>query len=170
MSAIANHCAECGAPLGEGEACLDLFDRMLALEWQAIARLGDGQSTTQSPPPPNDLGPRIHFFAVGTYQLQHPDTLDAAAVLGLYTSIGDMLAGRTTVAETRAKARRSFDGPRRVRRRGATERDPTLGPWPELWPMTVADCCDVEPEAYFDAVRGWTESAMATIVAVRPTS
>jgi hypothetical protein len=162
-------CPECGAPLGDGETCLDLFNRMLALEWQAIALLGDGPSADSVPPPPSDLGLRTHFFAVATYQLQHPDGLEAGAVLGLRESIGDMLAGRTTIAETRAKARRLFDGPRRVRRQIATERDPALGPSPEHWPMTVADCCDVAPEAYFDVVRRWTESAMATIAAVRST-
>lgn len=163
-----NTCPECGARLRPGETCGDLFNRMLAVEWAMIGLLEE--STDEKASRSSDagaIGTRAHFFAVGSYQLQHPDGLTAEALVGLYAGLGDVLAGRRAVADIRLEARRAFDGPQRVRRRPEDGRDPALGPWPAEWPVTVADCCDVAPEAYADAVERLAEATVAAIDAVR---
>lgn len=152
---MAGRCPECGAPLGDGESCEDLFNRMLALEWQAI---NEGAVTAS--------GLDAHFFAVSTYQLQHPDRLEVGVVIGLAESLKDVLQGRRRRVDVRASAASAFAGPARVRRR-APGRDQELGTWPSQWPRTVADCCDVPPNAYAAAVRDWAEATVRTIARAR---
>ncbi|MCW5714514.1 MAG: hypothetical protein KIT43_08400 [Bauldia sp.] len=162
-------CAECGARLGPGETCTDLFNRMLAVEWAMIGRLGGGIAPEAFlATAAGSIGTRAHFFAVGSYQLQHPEGLTAAALTGLLLGIGDVLAGRRGVTDIRLDARRAFNGPQRVRRGRGEGRDPALGKWPSAWPLTVADCCDVDPDDYADAVRRLAEATVAAIDAVRP--
>lgn len=161
-------CPECGAPLGSGESCTDLFNRMLAVEWEMIGRLGHGIApeaflATEA----GAIRTRAHFLAVGSYQLQHPAGLTAAALTGLHRGIVDVLAGRRQVADVRLDARRAFNGPQRVRRSAEEGRDPALGPWPAAWPVTVADCCDVDPDDYAEAVRRLAEATVAAIDAFR---
>jgi hypothetical protein len=162
-------CPECGARLGPGETCTDLFNRMLAVEWEMIGRLGSGIAPEAFiATAAGAIGTRAHFFAVGSYQLQHPDGLTAYALTGLHHGVADVLAGRRQVAEVRLDARKAFNGPQRVRRLAGEGRDPTLGPWPSVWPLTVADCCDVEPDDYAEAVARFAEATAAAIDAVRP--
>ncbi len=160
-------CPECGAALRPGETCTDLFNRMLALEWEVIGALGVGipPEEFQSSGPGKE-GLRAHFFAVGSYQLQHPDRLETRAVLGLWSSMADMIAGRATREDVLRKGREAFDGPARVRRR-EPGRDPALGDWPRDWPVTVADICDLSPAGYIAAVGRWAEATSAAISAVR---
>lgn len=163
-------CPECGASLGDGETCDDLFNRMLALEWEAMACLRG-----QTPPeeflmtPAGAEGLKTHFFAVGTNQLQHPDRLEVAMIHALRDDIAAVLAGTTTIARTRLRQRRELDGPRRVRRR-ETGRDPALGPWPDSWPITVADICTVSVHNYVTAVRRWAEATTEAIRSVPGTA
>jgi hypothetical protein len=160
-------CPECGAPLPAGETCADLFNKMLALEWTVIGEIGSGipPEEFQSSGPGREAL-RAHFFAVGTYQLQHPDRLEVSAVLGLWRSMEEMLAGRATREDVLRTARDSFDGPKRVRRR-ETARDTRLGAWPATWEMTVADVGAVPPSNYIATVRGWAETTAAAIRSVR---
>lgn len=161
------YCPDCGAALGDAETCNDLFNRMLALEWEVMAYLGGSVPPEKFLETPSGAdGLNAHFYAVGTYQLQHPDRLEVAMIHGLRDEIGAMLAGTTTIAETRLRHRRQFDGPQRVRRR-ETGRDPALGPWPDRWPTTVADICVVAVEDYVGAVRRWAETSLYAIRAVR---
>ncbi|MGV8841230.1 MAG: DUF5946 family protein [Bauldia sp.] len=162
-------CPECGARLRAGETCADLFNRMLAVEWEMIGRIGHGITpeaflATEA----GAAGTKAHFLAVGSYQLQHPERLSAAALTGLHEGLRDVLAGRRQVADVRLAARRAFNGAQRVRRRTGESRDPRLGPWPSAWPVTVADCCDVDPDDYIDAVRRLAEATVAAIDAVSP--
>ena len=162
------NCPECGAPLPAGETCTDIFNKMLALEWTVIGEIGSGipPEEFQSSGPGREAL-RAHFFAVGTYQLQHPDRLEVSAVLGLWRSMEEMLAGRATREDVLRNARDSFDGPKRVRRRDPG-RDPSLGAWPETWETTAADVCAVPPSDYIATVRRWAETTAAAIRAVRP--
>lgn len=161
-------CPECGASLGAGEACIDVFNRMLALEWTVIGEIGRGipPEEFQSSAPGREAL-RAHFFAVGSYQLQHPDRLEVPAVLGLWRSMEEMLAGRATREDVLRKARDSFDGPKRVRRR-EPGRDARLGAWPSTWEMMAADVCAVPPSDYIATVRRWAETTAAAIRAARP--
>lgn len=162
------HCPECGAALGGAETCTDLFNRMLALEWSVIAEIGNGipPEAFQSSAP-GRAGLLAHFFAVGSYQLQHPDRLEVRAVLGLWRSLEDVLGGRANREDILRKARRNFDGPARVRRL-ETGRDPELGPWPAAWDTTVANVCDLPPAEYIAGVRRWAERTAAAIRRHRP--
>lgn len=161
-------CPQCGAALSSGETCTDLFNRMLAVEWAMIGALGasippEAFLATEA----GAIGTRAHFFAVGSYQLQHPAGLMAEALVGLHSGLRDVLAGWRQVADVRLEARRAYNGPQRVRRSAEEGRDPGLGPWPAAWPVTVADCCDVLPEAYAAAAQRLAEATVAAIDAVR---
>lgn len=58
-------CPECGAPLPEGGSCRDNFDALLALEWEI----------------PGGPGEIAHFYAVGSYVLQHPEELHGGSAV-----------------------------------------------------------------------------------------
>jgi Family of unknown function (DUF5946) len=145
------HCTECGATLEEGAVCRDYFHELLILEANV----------------PGSAGADPHFFAVASYNLQHPSGFTVPTLAGLRDTLRDVLAGRATLADARRRARESVDGSTRVTRHAdapptAAERD-ALATWPRMWPLTVRDVCRVEPEAYVAAVRGWAASIVATL-------
>ena len=91
-------CLECGAPLSEGTSCRDHFNALLLLEWQI----------------PGGPGALAHFYAVATYGLQHPDSMNYTedTLAGLKTAVVDALDGRVTLAELRLRTRHTADGAR----------------------------------------------------------
>jgi hypothetical protein len=144
-------CPECGAPLEDGSACRDYFHELLLLE----ARV------------PGGPGAEPHFYAVASYNLQHPAGFVPDALAGLRLTLADVLAGRATLADARRRARAAADGPTRVRRRAdvpltAAERA-ALDAWPTVWPLTVRDVCRVAPEDYAASVRAWAAAVSATL-------
>jgi hypothetical protein len=147
-------CPECGAPLGDADDCRALFHELLALE----ARVADA------------AGALPHFFAVASYNLQHPSMFTLAALEGLRDTLGDVLAGRASLEDARRRARAGADGATRVRRRpedvDTDEERRMLGAWPTRWPITIADVCRAEPEEYAARVRAWAEGTIATLEAV----
>src|SRR3954465_13426171 len=96
-------CPECGAPVPDGGSCRDHFHALLLLEGEI----------------PGVAGSVLHFYAVATYGLQHPDSMNytAEALANLRAAVADALDGRTTVAGLRQRTRRATDGPVRVTRR-----------------------------------------------------
>jgi hypothetical protein len=148
-------CPECGAPLGDAEDCRTLFHELLALE----ARVAGA------------AGALPHFFAVASYNLQHPSTFTRDALEGLRATLADVLAGRATLDDARRRARAGAAGATRVRRRpddvDTEDERRMLGAWPTRWPTTVADVCRAEPEEYAARVRAWAEGTIATLEAVR---
>ena len=104
-----------------------------------------------------------HFFAVASYNLQHPSMFQPAAVAGLRRSLRDALEGRADVAELRRRARQAFDGPVRVIRRPDDTEPPRPLGWPTEWPMTVSDVCGVRPEEYEAQVTAWARAVAATL-------
>lgn len=141
-------CSECGAPLINVGACIDYFHAMLVLEYDVaadplVAAGGRGQVA--------------HFYAVSSYILQHPDSMNyhAEALGDLRRTIADHLDGRVTLAALRPQIRRSADGPTRITRR-AGDKAPH---WPvAAWPITVADVVAGGVEGYCDRVAGWAAS------------
>src|SRR5690606_10492339 len=112
-------CPECGAPLPEGGSCRDNFDALLALEWEI----------------PGGPGEIAHFYAVGSYVLQHPEGMNytAEALSGLRRRMADHLRGRIDLAEIRRQNRKETDGAKRVTRRAGE----SAVPWPVAsWPLT----------------------------------
>jgi hypothetical protein len=152
---MSSSCSECGAPLGDAEDCRALFHELLALE----ARVAGAP------------GALPHFFAVATYNLQHPSGFTLAALEGLRDTLADVLAGRASLEDARRRAQAGADGAARVRRRPddvrTDEEQRVLGAWPTRWPMSVADVCRAEPEEYAARVRAWAEGTIATLEAVR---
>lgn len=141
-------CPECGASLAAGRSCRDYFHDLLALEWQV----------------PGAPSGAPHFFAVGSYNLQHPSGFMPAALTGLHHTIVDVLAGRATVADALQRARRAADGSTRVRRRGDAKLSEAerrmLEHWPARWPLTVRDVSEVAAVQYVDRVTAWAASTV----------
>ena len=137
-ASVAETCEECGAMLEEGRTCRDYFHDLLALEWQV----------------PGGPGHRGHFLAVSSYNLQHPSQFTAAMLKGLRRTFADVLAGRATIDDARARAREALEGPRRATRRPGEALE-EIGPWPEQWPMTIRDVCNAPVSSYLEQVQKW---------------
>lgn len=144
-------CAECGAPLPEGGSCRDYLGELLALEAQV----------------PGGPGELSHFFAVASYNLQHPSQFMPAALLELRRTVADVLSGRATIEDARRRARQAANGSMRVNRRGGAassdDDSAALEGWPTVWPLTVLDVCRVRPEHYAESVRRWAAAVSATL-------
>src|SRR5438067_13288169 len=99
-SQMSNSCPECGAPVPIGGSCLDNFHALLLLESQV----------------PGGPGALPHFYAVASYGLQHPDSMNytAAALAGLRMSTADALRGRATSDASRRRPGHGDEGARRV--------------------------------------------------------
>src|SRR5205823_13780971 len=95
-------CPECGAAVPDGGSCRDNFHALLLLESQI----------------PGGPGALPHFYAVATYGLQHPDSMNytAETLAGLRTAVTEVLEGRVTIPELRRRSRRTLNGPTRVTR------------------------------------------------------
>src|SRR5207244_3243595 len=93
-------CPECGAAVPDGGSCRDHFHALLLLEGEI----------------PGVAGSILHFYAVATYGLQHPDSMNytAESLTGLRAAVADALDGRATVGDLRRRSRRHADGRRRV--------------------------------------------------------
>src|SRR5262245_15713211 len=103
-------CPECGAPLPDEVFCIDRFHAMLLLESEVAADPAEWSG---------GRGEVAHFYAVSSYVLQHPDSMNysAEALVGLRQSVADRLAGRVTLAELRHRVRRAANGAGRVTQR-----------------------------------------------------
>ena len=149
---MAEICPECGAPVPEGGSCRDHFHALLLLEGEI----------------PGVAGSILHFYAVATYGLQHPDSMNytAESLTGLRAAVADALDGRATVGDLRRRSRRDADGPRRVTRRegGAAV------PWRRgAWPMTVADVCTAETFGTYDTYEDYAGRVIRWARSVRET-
>lgn len=151
-----DRCPECGAALQGVNACQEYFHELLALEWRV----------------PGASGGLPHFFAVASFNLQHPSGFLPAALLGLRATLADVLAERADIAEARRRARNAADGPARVRRREEDVLSDSdlrmLNAWPTTWSATVLDVCRVAPEEYPDRVRAWAAAVSERLATVLP--
>lgn len=139
-------CPECGAPVADGGSCRDHFHALLLLEGSF----------------PGAPGSILHFYAVASYNLQHPDSagLVEAALYGLYHRLGDALDGRATLDGLRWQVRRAADGPARVLRRPG-EAAPS---WHcGSWPMTVVELLEATADTYPTLVTNWARAVRATL-------
>ena len=141
---MAESCAECGAPLPVGATCRDLFYELLVMEG-AIA---------------GAPGSILHFYAVASYNLQHPagSGLTAEVYHSSRLALADALDGRARLEDLLRRARRATDGPTRVLRRAG---DPLPEQAHAGWTTTVADVLAARPatyDAYAEVVVGWARS------------
>lgn len=131
-------CPECGAPIPDAGSCRDNFHALLLLESEI----------------PGGPGEVPHFYAVGTYALQHPGSMGYTAEMlaGLRACVSDHLDGKATLDAVRRRVRRGSEGARRVTRRAGDE----VVRWPVgAWPMTVADVCAGGSDGYTGHVEQW---------------
>jgi hypothetical protein len=139
-------CSECGTPLPQGTACRSLFEEMLALEWHVPGASGDV----------------VHFLAVTSYVLQHPDGMGyrADALWTMRGLVRDVVESSTPLAEVTRRMRESFDGEKKVQR---TKHD-TIPAWPGVrWSMTVRDVLDGGVHAYRRTVAAWARATLASL-------
>jgi hypothetical protein len=145
---MSTKCSECGAPLIDGGACIDHFHAMLLLEHEVAA---DPMATADG------RGEIAHFYAVSSYVLQHPASMNytAEALSDLRRMIADHLSGRMNLGSLRLQIRRTADGPARVTRRTGDE----APQWPvNSWPITVSDIVGGGVDGYGERVANWAQS------------
>lgn len=144
-------CAECGAPLESGRSCRDYFHELLALEAEV----------------PGGLGGEPHFFAVASYNLQHPSQFVPGALVGLHRTVADVLALRATTADALRRARFGASGATQVRRRPDTHVSASdralLERWPTRWAFTVRDALAGGVSHYAERVRAWASAVVAAL-------
>lgn len=134
-------CSECGAPIPGDGSCRDNFHALLLLESEI----------------PGGPGEVPHFYAVGSYALQHPESMGytAETLAGLRACLADHLDGRATLDDVRRRVRRGAEGAGRVTRRAGDE----VVRWRiEAWPMTVVDVCAGGTEGYAERVERWARA------------
>ena len=146
-----SRCIECGAVLERGRECREYLHELLAVESQV----------------PGAGGGEPHFFAVASYNLQHPSGFVPTALIGLRHSVADVLAGRAAIADVLRRTRLTTNGSTRVRRRAdeppSDSERKLLRDWPTTWKITVRDVCTVSPEGYAEAVRAWATAVSAAL-------
>jgi hypothetical protein len=142
---LTQFCSECGAAVSDGGTCRDSFNALLLLEWQIPG------------------GPRgfAHFYAVATFSLQHPHSMNLTieALEGLRAAVADALAGRATIDDLRQRARQGARKAGRVTRRAG---DAGVNWHVKAWPMNIADVLtvDAEANAYGERVSNWARTVV----------
>src|SRR5262249_61922604 len=111
---------------------------------------------------PGGPGGVPHFYAVASYGLQHPGSMNytAGVAEGLRTAVASVLDGRATLEDIRRQARAAFDGPARVTRR---EGEPAVEWYRGAWPMTVTDVLAAGVDGYAATVERWARSGRETV-------
>lgn len=137
--------------LAAGRKCRDYFHDMLGVESEV----------------PFAQGGEPHFFAVGSYNLQHPSGFVPAALVGLHRTVADVLGGRATIADARRRAGQGTAGARRVRRDETSplsaDEESLRREWPTTWPITVQYVIDGGTEEYVARVRELAQSVVLTL-------
>lgn len=145
------HCPECGLPLAPARTCRDYFHDMLGVESEV----------------PFAQGGEPHFFAVASYNLQHPSGFVPAALVALHCTVADVLAGRATIADARRRAGQGTAGATRVKRDESSPLSPEdeslRRAWPTAWPVTVQHVISGGSEEYIARVRELAQSVVLTL-------
>ncbi|MCH1883277.1 DUF5946 family protein [Agrococcus sp. ARC_14] len=146
-------CPECGTTLPASSECWSRLHELLEIESRVLPGLGPA------------VGKRAHFFAVATYQLQHPSRLTRESVDWLRTGVREMLEPTgTTTDRLRRRAGDFAKGSRRVSS-AAPEGDRShIDPrWPTAWSITARDVASQPDSAYPEAVERWAAAALADV-------
>lgn len=151
-------CQECGAELPTDGDCWSRVFEFLEIESRALDSL-DLESAK-----------RAHFFAVATYQLQHPSRLTLPVLLQLQACVAEMLAPNARpIAEMRRDLSRTTNGSQRVKNRApAGDRSHVPG-WPRQWSVTVVDIVSAPDDAYPAEVAGWARATLRDIARAEST-
>ncbi|MEU8330606.1 DUF5946 family protein [Micromonospora sp. NPDC048839] len=156
-----DRCAECGGALPTSGDCWTRLHELLEIETRVLPTL-DPQA-----------GMRAHFFAVATYQLQHPSRLTREALDGLHAAVDAMTgASPPPIAHLRRDTGRFAAGSRKVTRSAPpTDRSHIDRRWPVSWSVTAHDVTEEAETEYPDAVGRWAVATLADLrVAMAATS
>ena len=141
-------CQECGAPIPDGGSCRDNLHDLLALEWDV----------------PGGAGTVVHFFAVSSYGLQHPVSMQytVEAIAWLKSAVAQALETGCSIESLRASARTQGQDAHVTRRDG----DPVADWGVARWTSTVADILAGGVDGYAERVRTWAAAVVSDIDAV----
>ncbi|WP_459957221.1 DUF5946 family protein [Nocardia sp. IFM 10818] len=148
MTATAGHCRECGAALPESGDCGDRIPELLEIEWRVL----DGSEDSL----------RAHFFAIASFQVQHPSRMTPEATAGLRIQLTRMVRDPIPIATLRIDIRRAFHGVK-VNNPNPGDRSTVDPRWPTRWPMTAADIVARPAAEYITAVGEWARTTADTI-------
>lgn len=140
---IADACPECGATPALGASCRDLFHALLLLEAEVSGAPGG----------------LPHFYAVASYNLQHPISggLHREALRGLRSAVADALEGRASIEDLRRRARAGAKRLGRVTRRAG---DDVPASFPGDWAVTITEILAGGVEGYAGRVEAWARSVL----------
>ncbi|MCP2297489.1 hypothetical protein SAMN04244553_3382 [Nocardia amikacinitolerans] len=145
-------CAECGGLLPESGDCWRRVGELLEVE-QRVLDGGEGAL-------------RAHYFAIATYQLQHPSRMSRVAAELLRSGVARMLDDPVPIAQLRREVRRETRGVKVAGTPGdRSEVDPR---WPTDWAVAAVDVLGRPDSEYVVAVREWAAVTIAALDAVVP--
>lgn len=143
-------CVECGAPLPSSGECWTRVHELLEIETRVLPSLD------------SELGMRTHFFAIATYQLQHPSRVTADALPYLASAVAEQLAdGARPVERLRRDVGRVVGSGKVARQAEPDDRCHVDPHWPRSWSVTAADVAMKPDDEYADAVVEWASSTLA---------
>lgn len=145
-------CQECGAELPPDGDCWSRVYELLEIETRALAGLDP------------EAARRAHFFAIATYQLQHPSRLTLPILLQLRASVAEMLAPHPRPIEVmRRDVARATNGVQRVTNRAPAGDRSHVPQWPRRWTMTALVVISASDEAYPAEVARWAKATLRDI-------
>lgn len=142
-------CHECGAVLPADGDCWSRVSELLEIETRVLAGLDP------------EAARRAHFFAIATYQLQHPSRLTLPILERLRASVTEMLAPHARpIEQMRRDMARATNGPQRVRNRAPAGDRSHVPHWPRQWTMTAVDVFAAPDDAYPAEVARWATATL----------
>lgn len=143
-------CPECGEPMPEG-GCWTRVHEILAIEQYALAEVEP------------EMGLRAHFFAIGTYQLQHPSRSTVEALTGLRDAVTSMVESPRPIRDLRGEVRRYVRGTKVGRKAPPGDRTHVDARWPTIWTMTARDIIASGVDGYTSTVAKWAAATVADL-------
>lgn len=107
-----------------------------------------------------EVGKRAHFFAVSTYQLQHPSRSTVDALDWLRAAVARMLRDPVSTDYLRRENARNLQGTKISRTAPPEDRTHVDPRWPRTWTLTAVDVISGGEQAYVEGVARW---AAATV-------
>ncbi|QLY29971.1 DUF5946 family protein [Nocardia huaxiensis] len=144
MTSASDRCPECGGVLPPSGVCADRIPELLEIEAQVL----DGSEDSL----------RAHFYAIATYQVQHPSRMTPQATAGMRAALTRMARNPFPISDLRREIRRDFRAVK-VTNPNPEDRSGVDSRWPCDWPITAADIVARPPSEYVAAVTEWARAA-----------
>lgn len=147
-------CVECGSPLPLGGECWTRVHELLEIESHVLVDVNV------------EIGLRAHYYAIASYQLQHPSRSNLPVLLGLFGDVAAMLDEPRPMSELRRDVRRRLRDGQVSRIAEPGDRAHIPGQWPTQWTITAADVIARPEDQYVALVRGWAEATVTQLSAL----